>query len=149
MPKADLGKVMAGKYSRVKSTWLNKNCVVICLHLRPLVCLIRQMRCALSNYTLNLCPGLEEISGRRMAPTLVLPYRDFLQGPLLLAFPALRPLYLRILRFLAPLGSGFCLLPALPLRPCGVTDCLKSSGMGRSWNLPLFRSHVTQAWLFA
>lgn len=72
MPKADLGKVMAGKYfgdQRVKSTWLKRNRVVICLHFRPLVCLIRQMKCALSNYTANVCPGLAETSGRRMAPT--------------------------------------------------------------------------------
>lgn len=67
---------MPGKYSgnlQVKSTWLNRNCVVICLHLRPQVCLKRQMKCALSNYTMNSCPGLEEISGRRMAPTGAFP----------------------------------------------------------------------------
>lgn len=31
------------------------------------------MKCALSNYTINSCPGLEEISGRRMAPTGAFP----------------------------------------------------------------------------
>lgn len=46
---------------------------MICLHLRPLVCLIRQIKCALSNYAINSCPGLEEISGRRMAPTGAFP----------------------------------------------------------------------------
>lgn len=70
---ADLGKVKPGKSSgclRVKSTWLNRNCVVIFfLHLRPLVCLMRQMKCAERNYAINSCPGRGEISGRRMAPT--------------------------------------------------------------------------------
>lgn len=46
---------------------------MICLHLRPLVCLMRQIKWALGNYTMNSCPGLEEISGRRMAPSGAFP----------------------------------------------------------------------------
>lgn len=46
---------------------------MICLHLRPVACPIRQIKCALSNHNINSRSGQEEISGRRMDPTGAFP----------------------------------------------------------------------------
>lgn len=103
------------------------------------------MKCAERNYAINSCPGRGEISGRRMAPTGASVQR-LSTGPAPSGYFLFFFSPLRIRRFLAPLCSGFCLLPAQPLHPCGATDCLKSSGTGRGRNLPLVQSHASRAW---
>lgn len=106
-----------------------------------LKCLIRQIKRTLSGLNICdhihmcFCPGLVEISASRTDPAGAIHStgsthtRTFCEDDTLLSlfyfsliFPLCHPLQLRILRFLAPRGSGLCLLAAPPLHPPGQID---------------------------